>query len=90
MGWTFTPPNPPLPVFHRHGAVQQVDADGNNVAWKCPCGAPVLFVYQNGRRGSGPGRPAVCQCGQSYQLDPPYISPEPPGSIAPAAVMNIV
>lgn len=71
-----------------------VAADGNNVAWICPCGCPVLFVYQSGRRGSCSSNPALCsKCGSAYFLDPPFDTlPEPPPgeSVAPAEVMQIV
>ena len=77
MGWTFEGVR-----FEVPGDEEPV-TDGNNVAWKCPsCQRPLLFVYQNGRIGSGPGRPAACECGASYFLDPPYQpNLEPPAGV---------
>jgi len=88
MGWTLRG------VRFLHGtAVATVDSDGNNVAWVCPCGAPVLLIYQRGRRGSAPSRPAICgSCGNRYHLDPPYGSqPEPPRGqpVVPATLMTL-
>lgn len=73
----------------------QVHANGNNVAWKCPtCGHPILFVYQNGRMGSGPQDSVQCPtCRAGYYLKPPYGSRhEPPRGqpMAPARRMTIV
>jgi hypothetical protein len=89
MGWSFSVP---LEFQHR-GHSTKVHADGNNVAWVCPCGHPVLFVYQQGRRGSSSACPTICQgCHTSYSLSPAYSSPEPPRGQpqAPAAVVSIV
>jgi hypothetical protein len=70
-----------------------VCADGNNVAWSCPCGGPVLFVYQQGRRGASASRPTQCpKCNAEYFLDPQFgAAAEPPlgRSIAPAEIMRI-
>ncbi len=65
-----------------------VSADGNNVAWICNCGGPILFVYQSGRRGSGPSSPAPCpKCKAKYFLDPSNGTKKepPPGKSAPPA-----
>lgn len=90
MGWTLCGVD-----FRRSGQPTTVAADGNNIAWVCGCGAPVLLVYQAGRAGSGRARPAPCSgnCGASYYLKPEYgFQPEPPAGTTrqPAAQMDIV
>lgn len=93
MGWSFS--RAPV-TFVYMGHVTQVDADGNNVSWKCAeCGSPVLLVYQNGRRGSSPASPSPCNggCNNSYYLDPPFgTHDEPPQgtSLPPSDEMRIV
>lgn len=90
MGWTLSGAH-----FRRHGVVlasSKVHADGNNLAWVCECGAPVLLIYLDGRAGSDPRHPRVCPgaCGATYSLSPPYRSPPPGPSQVPAAVIDIV
>ena len=90
MGWSLSRGS----RFEFSGAQTLVCADGNNVAWTCPCGGPVLFVYQSGRRGSRSSTPTSCsKCGTEYFLDPSFDTlPEPPlgDSVAPAEVIQIV
>ena len=87
MGWTFAG----VDRFEFGGRTIAVAADGNNVAWICPeCGAPILFVYLSGRRGSSPSAPSACACGADFSLDPPHVSPEPSEKRAPSQVIRIV
>jgi hypothetical protein len=90
MGWSFSSTT----QFEFGGKITLVSADGNNVAWRCPCGAPVLFVYQAGRRGSAALNPSKCaRCDALYFLEPQYgtLSEPPRGtSLAPAEKMQIV
>jgi hypothetical protein len=71
-----------------------VSADGNNLSWSCPCGGPVLFVYQRGRRGSCQSSPTQCpKCNAQYFLDPQFDTisePRPGTSMAPAILMKII
>ncbi len=89
MGWTLSGVQ-----FQYQGAHASTHSEGNNVAWMCACGHPVLLVYQNGRIGSHPATPSTCLgCGTQYSLHPPYgFQPEPPSgtSIVPASLMFIV
>jgi len=89
MGWTF---NVQREVAFQYQGPTQVHADGNNVAWKCQaCDHPILFVYQNGRIGSGPRSPTECPgCQTRYYLEPPYFRPEPDQPTPPAPLMTIV
>ena len=92
MGWTLTGV-----VFRRNGQRTRVHADGNNLAWSCDhdgCVHPVLFIYLNGRIGSGPAFPSPCPaCGATYSLAPAFdTQPQPPKGVvrAPATHMDIV
>ena len=90
MGWSLSI----VERFEYEGASAVAAADGNNVAWCCPCGGPVLFVYQNGRRGSSSSVPSKCpKCSSEYYLDPPHGTrgePPPKNRVAPATVMRIL
>jgi len=90
MGWSLGKVN----HFEFGGEGTVVCADGNNVAWSCPCGGPVLFVYQQGRRGASESKPTQCpKCTAQYFLDPQFgaASEPPPGiSVAPAEIMRIM
>lgn len=90
MGWSLSKDC----SFEFQGVQTLVSPDGNNVAWACPCGGPVLFVYQNGRRGSGPSAAARCpKCAAEYFLQPSFGTlPEPASdkSVAPADIIQIV
>jgi hypothetical protein len=88
MGWTLSSVS-----FRRNGLVTAVDAYGNNVAWVCACGLPLLFTYQDGKPGSASGSPKTCDCGLSYFLHPEYGTlPEPAAGVSdhPAPVMDII
>jgi hypothetical protein len=91
VGWSF---NAGTVQFQHNGAIAAVHADGNHVAWVCPCGQPILFVYQNRRIGSAQPSPTVCQqCHTAFFLNPQYgFQPEPPAGqpVVPAALMTIV
>jgi hypothetical protein len=67
-------------------------ADGNIAARVCPCGGPVLFIFQAGRIGSHPTRRSMCPlCKTTYHLTPPHnFMPEPAMSIMPAGRMTII
>ena len=90
MGWSLTD----VEEFHFRGERARVHADGNNAAWTCPCGHGVLLIYQQGRAGSHPDRPSVCEgCRKRYTLEPAYVpGAEPPaGDVqAPAERMEVV
>jgi len=89
MGWTLQGVQ-----FQHQGVPTQMHADGNNAAWVCPkCKHPVLFVYQNGRSGSGPNSRTYCPgCPASYHLSPPFTRPEPPAGnpVQPAPIMQVI
>lgn len=89
MGWSFAGTR----QFIFAGQPTNAVSDGNNVAWCCPCGAPLLFVYLNGRAGSAANSPRECNhCGESYYLRPEYGELAEPRdrSEAPAEIMEIV
>jgi hypothetical protein len=90
MGWTLTG----TVQFRFNETLADISAYGSNVAWCCPCGSPVLFVYEGGKPGSSSDKPAWCHgCDVQYFLDPQYgARPEPPPGmpIAPSTVMRIV
>ena len=75
MGWTIG-----NAAFMHRGNTVSADADGHSLAWCCPCGTAVLFVYADGRNGSSASCPSTCKnCKSKYYLDPPFErSPEPP------------
>jgi hypothetical protein len=89
VGWTLNGAR-----FEFQGKATKVCADGNNVAWCCPCGAPILFVYQSGRKGSCASVPRKCEeCLSEYWLQPGYDDiGEPPRSrkVNPSETMTIV
>lgn len=90
MGWSFSA-IPTDFVFNGYPAL--VVPDGNNVAWSCPCGKPVLFVYRSGRNGASAATPFICECGRSFFLSPEFGHfDEPPrgNSIPPANPMEIL
>lgn len=78
--------------FWHNGEPVVVNADGTSAAWVCPCGGPVLLVFQAGRIGSHPNRQSICpKCKVAYYLAPPHnFMPEPSMSIMPAGQMTIV
>jgi len=89
MGWTLDGVS-----FEFQGKPTTVCADGNNVAWCCPCGAPDLLVYQSGRKGSCASEPRKCEkCLSEYWLQPGYDAVgEPPRNkkVNPSETMTIV
>ena len=89
MGWTFTPLDGHV-TFQYDGTETPVCADGNNVAWVCTCGEPLLFVYLQGRKGSALESPRACVCGAAYYLIPSVgFQQEPPEKVPPAETMVI-
>ncbi|MGR3985068.1 MAG: hypothetical protein OD817_07460 [Gammaproteobacteria bacterium] len=54
-------------VFNADGDEIAADAFGNNVAFKCKCGHPVLAIVRERHRGSHEGNPAKCRnCPKEY------------------------
>jgi hypothetical protein len=64
------------------------------LAWRCPCGAPLLFVYLSGRKGSSASTPRKCdECLSEYWLQPGHDAlGEPPREkkVKPSKTMTIV
>jgi hypothetical protein len=89
MGWTLNGI-----LFDYQGKRTTVCVDGNNVAWRCPCGAPLLFVYLRGRKGSCASSPRKCEsCLSEYWLQPGHDDiGEPPRNkkVKPSETMIIV
>ena len=68
MGWTLTG----TVQFRFNETPTDISAYGNTVAWCCPCGTPILFVYDGGKPGSSSDKPTRCHgCEALYFLDPP-------------------
>ena len=57
-------------VVDEGGLPVKADPHGNNVAFSCTCGAPVLAVIREHQRGASPDNPARCSCGSSFWLEP--------------------
>ena len=52
-----------------YGTKKEIAADafGNNIAFKCKCGHPVLAIVRERHRGSHEGNPAKCRkCKEKY------------------------
>jgi hypothetical protein len=89
MSWTFSG----MVQFLFDGKPTTVSAHGHHVAWRCPCGSPVMFAYEKGQPGSSAAKPATCPgCASKYHLDPPHGNAEPPAGmpVSPSPVMRIV
>jgi hypothetical protein len=56
-------------VVDEDGMAVRADPHGNNVAFSCACGAPVLAVMREHQRGASPDNPAKCSCGLSFWLE---------------------